>query len=113
MTGPYQLNGIPLRRVDQAYVIATQTKIKIKDFVVPPAVTDSYFKRKIKRAKKGKESLFVPEETKSQVTAEMKEIQKQVDTPVIKAIQAREYVDAYIRTKFSLKKGQYPHEMKF
>ncbi|KAI6645977.1 60S ribosomal protein L6-like [Oopsacas minuta] len=113
VTGPYPLNGIPLRRVDQAYVIATQTKIKINDFAVPPAVTDSYFKRKRTRAKKGKESLFAPEETKSVVTTEMKEIQKQVDTLVIKAIQAREHVDAYLRTKFSLKKGQYPHEMKF
>ena len=113
VTGPYKLNGIALRRVDQTYVIATQTKIKINDFVIPAAVTDSYFKRKRIRAKKGKESLFTPEETKFEVTSEMKEIQKTVDTSVIKAIQAREYVDAYLRTKFSLKKGQYPHEMKF
>lgn len=113
VTGPYSVNGIALRRVDQAYVIATQTKLKINDFVVPAGVTDSYFRRKRTKAKKGKESLFAPEETKSSITPEMKAIQKQVDTPVIKAIQGREYVEAYLKTKFSLKKGQFPHEMKF
>lgn len=34
VTGPYKVNGVPLRRVNQAYAIATQTKIDLGDFKV-------------------------------------------------------------------------------
>jgi large subunit ribosomal protein L6e len=34
VTGPYKINGVPLRRVNQAYVIATSTKIELGDFKV-------------------------------------------------------------------------------
>jgi len=34
VTGPYKVNGVPLRRVNQAYVIATSTKVDLGDFEV-------------------------------------------------------------------------------
>lgn len=34
VTGPFKVNGVPLRRVNQAYVIATSTKVDLGDFKV-------------------------------------------------------------------------------
>ena len=44
VSGPYKINGVPLRRVNQAYVIATSTKIDVSNVDVS-AITDEYFSR--------------------------------------------------------------------
>lgn len=44
LSGPYKYNGVPLRRIAAAYVIATSTKVDISDVDVS-AVNDSLFKR--------------------------------------------------------------------
>ncbi len=43
VTGPFKLNGVPLRRVNQAYVIGTSAKIDISGVDVS-GVTDTHFK---------------------------------------------------------------------
>ena len=43
VTGPYAINGVPLKRVNPAYVITTSTKVSIEG--VNTNVDDSFFKR--------------------------------------------------------------------
>jgi len=51
------LNGTPVRRVDQAYVISTQTKVDISGVKIPSELNDDYFKR-TKPEKKSSGEIF-------------------------------------------------------
>ena len=55
--GPFSLNGTPLRRVAQAYVIATKTKVDISALNIPGDLNDAYFKR-TKPEKKAEGDIF-------------------------------------------------------
>merc|ERR1712167_308372 len=58
VTGPYKVNGVPLRRVPQSYVIATSTKVDTSKVSVPAEVNGELFK-KPKQAKKKDDELFL------------------------------------------------------
>lgn len=61
ITGPFKLNGVPLRRVNARYVIATSAKVDIKgidDKVLEKASETEYFTREKKAEKKGEEAFF-------------------------------------------------------
>ena len=58
VTGPYQINGVPLRRVSQTYVIATQTKVDLTGFEVPEKFNDDYFRQSEVTKKSEGESVF-------------------------------------------------------
>lgn len=51
------MNGVPLRRVNQAYVIATSTKVDITA-VKLPEIDDAYFAKEKVSSKKTKEEQF-------------------------------------------------------
>lgn len=62
LAGPYQVNGVPLRRVNQAYVIATSMKVDLSKVTIP-VQDDSYFKR-VSAAKKTEEDQFFEQGSK-------------------------------------------------
>lgn len=58
VTGPFKLNGVPLRRVNQSTVIPTSTKVDISG-VKAEALNDEFFNRiKVKKTKKSEEAFF-------------------------------------------------------
>merc|ERR1712217_636852 len=113
VSGPYQVNGIPLRRVNQAYVIATSTKVDVSKADVSK-FEDTYFgKTKTPKSKKGKEDFLDGEEAKSELSEERKADQLAVDAALMKSIDSTPLMAKYLKAKFALSKGQAPHAMKF
>ncbi|RVW30767.1 60S ribosomal protein L6 [Vitis vinifera] len=58
--GPFKINGVPLRRVNQAYVIATSTKVDISKVNVEK-FDDKYFAKEVQKKKKGEGEFFEAE----------------------------------------------------
>lgn len=55
--GPFKVNGVPLRRVNQSYVIATSTKVDISG-VDLGKFHDQYFEKEAEKKKKKGEGEF-------------------------------------------------------
>merc|ERR1712087_317839 len=110
VTGPYAVNGIPLRRVNQAYVIATSTKVDVSKANVAK-FGDEYFGKPKTPKKKGE--FFEAEEQKSELSSEKKADQVAVDGALMKAIEKTPLMAKYLKARFSLSKGQAVHKMKF
>merc|ERR1712183_460140 len=103
VTGPFKVNGVPLRRVNARYVIATCTTVPINglDSKTLEKVSDSnYFARNKKPDKK-------------EVAASRAEDQKAVDKAILESIKKEHYLQSYLASNFSLRKGDRPHEMVF
>lgn len=52
------MNGTPLRRMAQAYVAATQTKVDISSIKLPGNLNDDYFRRAKADKKKKDKDIF-------------------------------------------------------
>merc|ERR1712010_34517 len=112
VTGPFKVNGVPLRRVPQSYVIATKTTVDVSKVAVPASVNDAMFK-KVKTAKKKDDELFFEKDKEPTIDDSRKAVQKQVDDKLVAEISKTTLLKAYLASKFSLKKGQKPHAMTF
>lgn len=112
VTGPFKLNGMPARRVNQAYVIATTTKIALPNNLNLDKYTDQYFKASDeKKTKKGEQGFFEEESKKKELTAEYVANQKSLDAAIIPGLSKD--LKAYLSTRFTLRDGDRPHLMKF
>lgn len=109
VTGPYKVNGVPLKRVNQAYVIATSTKVDVSSLKLSEKASDDLFKKE--KAAKGEFMGEKAEEKK--VSAERKALQAEVDAQLLPIIKKTANLKSYLGSFFTLKKGQYPHQMKF
>lgn len=57
LSGPFKINGVPLRRVNQSYVIATSTKVDVSA-VKSDKFDDKYFSKEAQKKKKKGEGEF-------------------------------------------------------
>lgn len=87
VTGPFRVNGVPARRVNQAYVIATSTKVDVSG-VDTAAFTDAYFKstEKKTRKSKGEAEFFEDKLEKAALPAEYIANQKAVDASILSGL---------------------------
>jgi len=162
INGPFKTNGIPLRRVNQAYVIATSTKLDISGIKIDEKFNDKYFqpqpkkkeekkpaekkegekkepkkkldkeakkkeatakkeakkeeakkKKEAKEAAKKKKDPNAPKVKRKKVNESRIADQKAIDALLIAQIKKVPLLKKYLRSKFSLKKGQHPHLLKF
>lgn len=107
--GPYNVNGVPLRRVNQAYVIATKEKVDVAG-VNTAAVNDAFFAKDKTPIAKGEEAFFAAKQAKAAGPSDEK---KKVQAAVDAAFKLDDVRKAYLRSTFSLSRGDKPHEMTF
>jgi len=113
VTGPYKVNGVPMRRATQSAVIATSCKVDVSGVAVPEHVNDAYFKRAAV-AKKTEEGIFEQDAAGYTASEQRKADQKTVDAAILTAINAGDkFLKGYLKKDFGLSKGQCPHTMKF
>jgi large subunit ribosomal protein L6e len=115
VTGPYKLNGVPLKRVNQAYVIATRTKVTLGSLPGLDKVNDEFFTKRvaIKRGTNASDFFEDGKKKKERITDERRNAQNAVDTEVVKSVKAVPQLREYLQNRFALKSGDKPHLMQF
>jgi len=115
VTGPYKFNGVPLKRVNQAYVIATKTRVQLGNIAALNNITDDMFTKRVavKRGTKAADFFEEPAKKRERISDERKNAQSSVDTEVVKSVKAVPQLKEYLQNRFGLKNNDKPHLMNF
>lgn len=118
VTGPFKINGVPLRRVNARYVISTSGKVDISSIdaaTLEKVSAPEYFTKEKAKEKKTEEAFFKQGEKpeKKKITSARAADQKAIDQSLLATIKKEHLLASYLATSFSLRKGDKPHEMKW
>ncbi|KAK0490897.1 ribosomal protein L6e-domain-containing protein [Armillaria novae-zelandiae] len=116
VTGPFKINGVPLRRVNQAYVIATSTQIDVSSVKLDDKLNDSYFAKTASKGAVSAEAEFFEEgkpKEKEALPASKTADQKAVDDAIIASVKKTSNLAKYLAASWGLSKGQFPHQLIF
>jgi len=117
VTGPFVYNGVPIRRVNQAFVIATQTKLDISTVEIPDKFNDSYFiKEKLARKDrkvKTEDDFFATTQKKKAKDPQRLKDQDDFDVQLLPIIKKVPDMIRYLKSRFALRRGDCPHLMNF
>ena len=115
VTGPFAVNGVPIKRVNAAYVIATSTTVDLSSVPIPAKLNDAYFAREKANIGEKDDNFFSADKPAPPVETsdERKKDQKAIDDKLLKVIEKTPMLKAYLGALFTLTKGMKPHEMKF
>lgn len=114
VTGPFKVNGVPIRRVNQAYVIATSTKLDVSGVKVDAKFNDAYFNKEKLSGPKPEASFFADPKNKAAHPEAKVADQKALDKSVIESIKkGGPALAKYLAATFSLSNGERPHAMRF
>ena len=117
VTGPYKINGVPLKRVNQAYVIPTSTHVDITG-VKTDLINDDYFhKAKAVKTGHGKETIFqwrvqLSDAEKAKIDAKKKK-QVDIDKPLLEAVKKIDLLGAYLKSRFTIRNNTHVQDLKF
>ncbi|CAN0546224.1 unnamed protein product, partial [Ectocarpus sp. 8 AP-2014] len=104
VTGPHKLNGCPMRRINQRYLLATSAKIDLAGVSVPENVNDKYFARvKAEKASKKEGDIFDAKKEAYKPSEQRKADQVTVDTQILEAIKKNadgKVLKQYLRASF-------------
>merc|ERR1711988_920591 len=110
VTGPYKVNGVPLKRVNQVYTMSTSLKVDVSG--VKATVTDETFAKESKAKRTRSQKFFAENAPKSTTSDARKKLQKEVDTAILGKLKDKMQLK-YLGARFSLTKKDAPHAMKF